>query len=147
MKRVFSLLFIYRDKLWAGADLLGLGVASFGHIGGVHYQNQHDFDPYLEAIQSGKSPVYRALTPTADERLIRELILQLKTGKASANYFQTKFAVDPRVRFAAPLQTLHDSGFSTVEGDTILVNREGLLQIDRLLHEFFLPQHQNTRYA
>ena len=139
--------FIYRDKLWAGADLLGLGVASFGHIGGVHYQNQHDFDPYLEAIQSGKSPVYRALTPTADERLIREFILQLKTGKASANYFQTKFGVDPRVRFAAPLQTLHDSGFSTVEGDSILVNREGLLQIDRLLHEFFLPQHQNTRYA
>ncbi|HAM70233.1 MAG TPA: coproporphyrinogen III oxidase, partial [Verrucomicrobiales bacterium] len=30
--------FIYRDRLWAGADLLGLGVASFGHIGGTHYQ-------------------------------------------------------------------------------------------------------------
>ena len=73
--------FIYRDKLWAGADLLGLGVASFGHIGGVHYQNQHDFDPYLEAIQSGKSPVYRALTPTADERLIREFILHLIPGQ------------------------------------------------------------------
>src|SRR5206468_163229 len=32
--------FLYRDKLWAGADLIGLGVASFGHVGGTHYQNQ-----------------------------------------------------------------------------------------------------------
>ena len=28
-----------------------------------------------------------------------------------------------------------------------LLNREGLLQVDRLLHEFFLPQHRHTRYA
>src|SRR5207253_7018658 len=28
--------FLYRDRLWAGADLLALGVASFGHIGGTH---------------------------------------------------------------------------------------------------------------
>ena len=34
--------FIYRDKLWAGADLLSLGVASFGHIGGVHYQRSEE---------------------------------------------------------------------------------------------------------
>ena len=31
--------FVYRDRLWEGADLLGLGVASFGHINGVHVQN------------------------------------------------------------------------------------------------------------
>lgn len=32
--------FIYRDRLWEGADLLSVGVASFGHIGGTHYQNK-----------------------------------------------------------------------------------------------------------
>ena len=41
--------FVYRDRLWAGADLLSLGVASFGHIGGTHYQNQHDFAPTSSA--------------------------------------------------------------------------------------------------
>src|SRR6266550_8109123 len=44
--------FVYRDRLWAGADLLALGVASFVHIGGTHYQNQHDFDPYVSIMQS-----------------------------------------------------------------------------------------------
>ena len=33
--------FIYRDRLWQGADMVGLGVASFGYVNGVHMQN-HD---------------------------------------------------------------------------------------------------------
>src|SRR5262249_40842656 len=31
--------FVYRDSLWHGADMFGTGVASFGHVGGVHVQN------------------------------------------------------------------------------------------------------------
>src|SRR4051794_11280715 len=100
--------FIYRDRLWAGADLLGMGVASFGHIGGVHYQNQHDFDPYVAALQRGELPVYRALTPTHEERYIREFILQLKLGKVSREYFTKKFGTDPLHQFVAPVQTLKD---------------------------------------
>ncbi len=131
--------FIYRDRLWAGADLLSLGVASFGHINGTHYQNHHDFDPYVARVQQGELPVYRALTPNDDERLIREFVLQLKLGHVSRDYFKQKFGVEPAERFAAPLQTLKDWGFLAVDGDTIRLNREGLLQVDRLLHEFFLP--------
>ncbi len=139
--------FIYRDKLWAGADLLSLGVASFGHFSGTHYQNHHDFETYVTKITQGELPIYRALTPTDDEKLIREFVLQLKLGHVSCGYFQKKFGVDPRERFAVPLQTLHDWGFGKVEGDIIRLNRDGLLQVDRLLHEFFLPQHKNARYA
>jgi len=139
--------FVYRDRLWAGADLLGLGVASFGHLGGTHYQNQHEFEPYVHALQEGKLPIYRALTPSADERLIREFVLQLKLGAISCAYFQNKFGVDVRTRFARPLQTLRDWGFLTIDDDTVRLNRDGLLQVDRLLHEFFLPQHQHARYA
>jgi oxygen-independent coproporphyrinogen-3 oxidase len=34
-----------------------------------------------------------------------------------------------------------------VEGDAIILSREGLMQVDRLLHEFFLPQHRDARYT
>src|SRR5688572_19380174 len=139
--------FIYRDRLWAGADLLALGVASFGHIGGTHYQNHYDFDPYIARVDSGQLLIYRALTPSAEERLIREFILQLKLGHVSRAYFQKKFGVDPCDRFSAPMQTLRDWGFLTVDGDEVRINREGLLQVDRLLHEFFLPEHRSARYA
>src|SRR2546426_1885607 len=139
--------FIYRDRLWAGADLLALGVASFGHIGGTHYQNHADFEPYVTRVQQGELPIWRALTPTDDERLIREFILQLKLGHVSRDYFRKKFGVELAERFAEPLQRLRDWGFLATEGDQVLLNRDGLLQVDRLLHEFFLPHHRNARYA
>jgi len=139
--------FVYRDQLWAGADLLALGVASFGHIGGTHYQNKHDFEPYVNDLLDGNLPVYRGLTPSNDERLIREFILQLKLGRVSCQYFNEKFDTDVLKRFAAPLEQIKNWGFLKVDGDQILLSRDGLLQVDRLLHEFFLPEHRNVRYA
>jgi oxygen-independent coproporphyrinogen III oxidase len=139
--------FVYRDQLWTGSDLLSLGVASFGHIGGTHYQNHHDFDPYVEALRNQRLPIYRALTPTPEERLIRELVLQFKLGHVRRSYFVEKFGVDPAERFADAIQRLQEWGFLRVDGDQLLLERAGLLQVDRLLHEFFLPQHRTDRYA
>jgi oxygen-independent coproporphyrinogen-3 oxidase len=139
--------FMYRDRLWAGADLISLGVASFGHINGVHYQNEHNFEPYMEKLQQGEAPVFRALTPTDEERLVREVILKMKLGSISVAYYQEKFGVNILEKFAAPLKTIQDWGYLTIDGDTIRLNRDGLLQVDRLIHEFFLEQHRNARYA
>jgi len=137
--------FIYRDRLWEGADLLSVGVASFGHIGGTHYQNNADFEPYVNAILDGNLPVFRALTPSNEERLIREFILQLKLGHTRCSYFDQKFGVNVKKKFEAPLKRIADWGFLKIDGDEINLNREGLLQVDRLLHEFFLPQHLTQR--
>jgi oxygen-independent coproporphyrinogen-3 oxidase len=139
--------FLYRDLLWTGADLIGLGVASFSHIGGTHYQNHHDFDPYLAGLREGNLPIYRALTPTTEERMIRELILQMKLGQVHRDYFQDKFGVDIRERFADPVQKLRDEGFLEQDPEDLRLNRDGLLQVDRLLHEFFLPEHRDVAYA
>lgn len=139
--------FVYRDRLWAGADLVGTGVASFGHIGGVHYQNHADFEPYVQAVLAGQPPVHRALTPTEDERLIREFILQLKLGRVSREYFRAKFGVEPTERFAEPMQRLKDWGFLSVDGDQVRLNRDGLLRVDWLLREFFKPEHRAARYV
>ena len=139
--------FMYRDGLWHGADLLGLGVASFGHIGGVHYQNVHDFDPYLERVEAGTLPVHRALQLTDDQRLIREFILQLKLGSVDTRPFHDKFGVDPLQRFAAPLKQHEDNGYLRIDGSRVELARHGLLQVDRLLHDFFPDEHREVRYA
>jgi oxygen-independent coproporphyrinogen-3 oxidase len=139
--------FVYRDSLWQGSDLLGLGVASFSHVGGTHFQNQHDFEPYVAILRGGRLPLYRALTPTPEERLIRELVLQFKLGRISRAYFQRKFGVDLLARFSEPLAALQTWGALTLEGDWLRLTREGLLQVDRLVHEFFLPEHRTARYA
>lgn len=139
--------FLYRDLLWAGADLLGLGVSSFSHVGGTHYQNEHEFGAYVSKLRQERLPIYRALTPTHEERLIREFILQMKLGHVESDYFQCKFGVDIKKQFADPLRRLQDKDFLTFDGNSLRLSRDALLQVDRLLHEFFLPQHRNVRYA
>ncbi|MBK9169680.1 MAG: coproporphyrinogen III oxidase family protein [Bryobacterales bacterium] len=134
--------FVYRDALWRGADMVGLGVASFSHVGGTHFQNEHDWGPYLDCVNRGELPVFRALTPTHDERFIREFVLQMKLGRVEREYFARKFGADPVERFAEPLGKLRDEGFSEIGPGHIVLNRDGLLQVDRLLHEFFLPEHR-----
>jgi oxygen-independent coproporphyrinogen-3 oxidase len=139
--------FLYRDLLWTGADMIGLGVASFSHVGGTHFQNEHEFESYIARLRQGTLPIYRALTTTPEERMIRELILQMKLGHVHTSYFQSKFGVDIQQRFASPLTKLQNQGFLLADRDGLRLNREALLQVDKLLHEFFLPQHRSARYA
>ena len=49
--------FVYRDRLWQGADLVGLGVASFGHVNGVHMQNLDTWETYGAAVKRGEIPL------------------------------------------------------------------------------------------
>lgn len=139
--------FLYRDLLWTGGDMAGLGVASFSHVGGTHFQNRHDLDDYFAALREGKLPLYRALTPTSEERMIRELILQMKLGSLQPSYFHQKFGVDVQERFAEPLHRLTDQGLATVDGQEVRLSRDGLLRVDQLLHDFFLPAHRTARYV
>ena len=60
--------------------MVGLGVASFGHMNGVHVQNLDTWETYAAAIRRDEIPLNRAYHPTHEERLIREFILQLKLG-------------------------------------------------------------------
>jgi oxygen-independent coproporphyrinogen-3 oxidase len=136
--------FVYRDELWSGADLLGLGVASFSHAAGVHYQNHTEMETYLAAINAGELPIKRAFRTTPEERMIREFILQMKLGRVELAYFLEKFDVDISRRFAAQLSHLAEEGLLTVSDTEVRLTRDGLLCVDTLLHEFFLQQHRTT---
>lgn len=139
--------FIYRDSLWEGADLLSAGVASFGHLGGVHYQNQADVGPYMTELEKGELPIFRSYKTDEEERFIREFVLQLKLGRTSMSYFQEKYGVDVKDRFSEQLRKLEEDDYFSLEGDSIVVSREGLMQIDRLLQGFFLDHHRDARYT
>jgi oxygen-independent coproporphyrinogen-3 oxidase len=140
--------FVYRDRLWQGADLVGLGVASFGHVNGVHMQNFDQWEPYRAAVRRGEIPLNRAYRPTDEERMIRELVLQLKRGSIRPAYFRDKYAVDVRARFREPLASLAAEHYLEESGpDRVALSREGLLRADVLLRRFFLPQHSGIRYT
>ena len=139
--------FVYRDSLWHGADLIGTGVASFGYFAGVHYQNLDSWETYIEKLDTGQLPLNRALPATPHQRLIREMILQLKLGKIDAAYFRAKFGVEIVADFAGAFQSLVEDGFATVMDDRIVLSPAGLLRIDSLLPRFYEPEHRNIRYT
>ncbi|MEM7622760.1 MAG: coproporphyrinogen-III oxidase family protein [Planctomycetota bacterium] len=139
--------FLYRDLLWGGADMVGIGVSSISHVGGVHYQNEHKFDPYVERVEAGELPIQRALAISDDERFIREFVLQLKIGSSNIGYFEEKFGVNPAVRYRDKLARHQSEGMLTFSDSNINLTQEGLLQVDRILYDFFLDEHRDARYA
>ncbi len=140
--------FVYTDRLWQGADMVGLGVASFGHVNGVHVQNLDTWEAYSAAIRQGTIPLSRAHKPTGEERMIRELVLQLKRGSIRPDYFQQKYHVNILDRFGAQLASLRADGYlKAATAEVVSLTRDGLLRVDSLLNQFFLPEHVGVRYT
>ncbi|MDZ4821735.1 MAG: coproporphyrinogen-III oxidase family protein [Planctomycetota bacterium] len=139
--------FSYRDNLWRGSDLLATGVASFGHVSGVHYQNQPDWKSYVEPLSKGELPLGRAMRPTPHQLLIREMILQLKTGRLNAEYFRNKFAAEIIDHWRDTWNEYQNDGLIEISGDQISLTRAGLMRADALLPPFFETDHQGVRYT
>jgi len=135
--------FVYRDRLWSGADMVALGVSSFGHLGGIHYQNLTHIEQYCDSVESGSSVVRRALLTTDEERFIRELILQWKLGIVRPSYFLDKFGIDLHDRFSHVFKEWKEAGDLTECEDELKLSRDALLRVDSMLYSFFLPKHQH----
>ena len=139
--------FVYRDALWSGADMIGLGVASFSHVSGTHFQNEHDSAPYEASLAQGELPIHRAMKMTEDQALIRQFVLQMKLGSVNPQPFRERFDVDVLERFDAPLASLEADGMLIRDAGMVRLTRRGLLRIDSLLPAFFEMEHRDVRYA
>jgi oxygen-independent coproporphyrinogen-3 oxidase len=139
--------FVYRDALWNSADMIGTGVASFSQVGGIHFQNNAHWDGYLQDLEEGRLPLNRAFRPTDEERLVREVVLQLKLGHIHPDYFAQKFGVDILESFAPQFRRLNDEGMLSVEDGVVRLSRPGMLRVDQILPVFYDPKYQNARYT
>ncbi len=139
--------FSYRDNLWRGSDLLATGIASFGHVSGIHYQNLPEWSDYVGALDEGRLPLNRGLKPTDHQLLVREMILQLKTGGLRPAYFLEKFDVNIVDHWRDEWRAHEQEGLVELRGDAIRLTRAGLLRVDGMLPDFFEPQHQGVRYT
>jgi oxygen-independent coproporphyrinogen-3 oxidase len=110
-------------------------------------QNVDAWEQYLSFLSKGELPLGRALPVQPRHMMIRELILQLKTGKIESEYFQKKFGVDILKEFAQPFHELAKEGYVSLTDGQVEVSRDGLLQVDRLLPAFFDPEHWGARYT
>lgn len=140
--------FSYRDNLWKGSDLLATGIASFGHASGVHYQNRPEMPQYLSALlERGELPLGRAFVPTTHQRLIRELVLQLKRGFLEVDYFHKKFGVNIIQQWAEVWQHYAEEGLLSYDENRVELAMPGLLRVDSMLPAFFEEEFRGVRYT
>jgi oxygen-independent coproporphyrinogen-3 oxidase len=140
--------FSYRDNLFQGSDLIATGIASFGHLSGVHYQNKPEMAQYQgDLLEKGELPVGRALRVTPEQLLIRETVLCLKRGYLQADYFRKKFGVEIIEHWRTVWEEDQKQGLLQFDSDRVELTRKGLLQVDALLPDFFEPQHRGVRYT
>ena len=141
--------FSYRDNLWRGSDLLATGIASFGHVSGVHYQNHPEWEQYCGTLEAGEMPLHRALAVSPHQKLVREMVLLLKKGYLEIDYFRDKFGVDVVEHWREVWSDHESEGLVhlRLDADRIELTRQGLLQADSLLPAFFEPEHQGVRYT
>ncbi len=139
--------FIYTDALWHGGDMIGLGVSSFSHFDGVNFQNAHNFEEYVRILNSDQLPIFRAVSLTPKQQLIREMILQLKTGSLDLKYFRAKFGIDVWQEFQPVYKQLNDERLLEKSNGSIALTRRGILEVERFLPEFFEPELRTVRYA
>jgi oxygen-independent coproporphyrinogen-3 oxidase len=62
-------------------------------------------------------------------------------------YFQRKFAVDVWQEFQAVYESLAADDLLRQDGERLVLTRQGLLEVESFLPEFFEPELKTVRYA
>ncbi len=60
-------------------------------------------------------------------------------------HFGSKYGVDVLARWEDELNELTEEGLLKVKGQNIVLERDGLLCVDNILHDFFLPEHRTNK--
>lgn len=106
-------------------DLIGLGITAIGMVAHSYAQNVHNPEQYYRCIDAGRVPVSRGIELSPDDRLRREIILQLICHltldiEAVEQKWGTKFTE----YFAAELPRLE-----AMMADGLLALKDGTLQV------------------
>jgi oxygen-independent coproporphyrinogen-3 oxidase len=90
-----------------GCDLVAFGMSSIGQVGEIYAQNEKHEIPYLHAIDERRLPIMRGLATDADDRLRREVIVQIMCfGHLDYARFGARHGIDFRDYFEASLARL-----------------------------------------
>jgi oxygen-independent coproporphyrinogen-3 oxidase len=128
-------------------DLIGMGMTAIGMIGDSYAQNVHAVEDYYQRIDAGRLPVYRGVELTKDDRLRREIIMQLICNLAlDIPRLEEKWQIKFMDYFAAECQGLEGmvlDGLIALEGGVLCVRPAGRLLIRNICMVFDQYLHKD----
>lgn len=105
----------HNKKYWDETNYLGLGVSAHSFIDGYRYYNTKRLDTYLDAMQDGKSAVYKREFIGQAERRTERLMLSLRTVEGlDLEQFNQDFHEDLLHSRGAQIKKLIDEGMMEI---------------------------------
>lgn len=137
----------------AECDLVGMGITSISMIGNSYSQNLRTLDEYHVALEEGHLPVMRGMVLSDDDRLRREVIMQLICHfRLDTREIESGFGIVFDDYFAtelAELGVMAADGLLRLEGPIITVQPRGVLLIRNICMVFdvYARKQAERRYS
>ncbi|WP_421684257.1 oxygen-independent coproporphyrinogen III oxidase [Stutzerimonas urumqiensis] len=137
----------------ADCDLIGLGVSSIGKVGDSYSQSVKELSRYYGRLDDGMLPVQRGYRLNDDDRLRREVILDLMClGRIDFGDIERRHGIVFRDYFAGALARLDEpleDGLVTIEDDALVLLPQGQLMMRNIAMAFdaYLDGEQQTRFS
>ncbi|MEU9340184.1 coproporphyrinogen-III oxidase family protein [Streptomyces sp. NPDC048278] len=106
-------------------NLLPFGVSGFGYVGHTQYYNECTVGGYMDAVESGRPPVWRGAHLGVEERMRRAVMFALRSSGVHREEFRRRYGVDPAEQFAAELRPFVDNGLLEIGPDVVSVTDRG----------------------
>jgi len=124
-------------KYWRRRTVLGFGVGSHSFDGMRRFANHAGLAPYLEAVESGRSPIewQEALTPV--RCLQEELFLGLRLAEGiDWGQLLSQYGSDSGAKYSEALRSAELSGLLTRKGSRLSLTASGVLLSNELFQHF-----------
>lgn len=135
---------LYRNfqgySTYAGLNLVALGMSSISMLSSLYVQNQKNLPEYYQALDAGNLPVLRGVELTAEDRLRREVIVELMCNFVlDKARIEKKYGIDFDEHFhdaLAQLQPFADDGLVNLDPEKLTVTTAGRLLIRNIVMNF-----------
>lgn len=127
----------HNQKYWHGAPYLGLGPAAHSFCSGRRWWNMASVREYIEALQSGRSPIMQIEDLDCEQEMIEAVYLGLRCAEGlDCQMFSDRFGIDCGERFRGLLERYQGEGYLAVSEDAVVLTAPGMLYADAIAAAF-----------
>ena len=106
-------------------DIVGLGLSSIGQVADSFSQNEKNLEKYYKAIESGQLPIVKGLIINQDDKIRRDLIMELICHfEVNISNLEKRYSINFKKYFAGSLEKLAE-----MQNDGLVELKEGSIKV------------------
>lgn len=128
----------HNTKYWTGVPYFGFGCSAHSYDGkNRRWSNERDIKRYLQAVETGASPVVEEQLLTPEEIRSEAVFLGLRMMRGiDAKQYRDVFGVDLQVVHKSDLARFIEAGLVEIDGDLLRLTRAGALMSNEVFAAF-----------